>query len=223
MSLVGRPFRVASSAAEIAFVPNPATIDTNLTTYTFSSQSLGDAAADRKIVIGVAGYKNPAPSVSSMTVGGETASLVKALSGSSGEQRIELWQADVPTGTTGAIVVTWSGEIARCGIGVVRIVGAGTGPSAASDTASNAAASGANASVSLDVPENGVAVAAVMVGGNIRVSFSGLTEAYDENLEIQGHAGALDAFDTEQTGLTITATPASSTINTMVAAAWGPA
>ena len=200
-------------------------IDTgSATTYTFSSQALGAAASDRKIVVGAFAV-NAVKAVSSMTIGGVSATLVVASTNSGGEQ-IELWQADVPTGTTGDVVVTWAGSQLGCGIGVFRIVSAA---SAAHDTGSFATTG--TATDTLNIPANGVAVgvAGTNPNGIPTWTWTGLTEDYEEGGVIEpvngSHTGASDAFATTQTGLTISAAPTSAGVrgNVMAIASWGPA
>lgn len=220
------PYSSGSTGGGVAEVScTDDSIDTgSATTYTFSSQALGTAASDRKIVVGAFAV-NAVKAVSSMTIGGVSASLVVAKTNSGGEQ-IELWQAAVPTGTTGDVVVTWAGGQLGCGIGVFRIVGA---ESAAHDTGGSAAA-GAG-SDTLDIPANGVAVgvAGTNPNGIPTWTWTGLTEDYDAGGIITAsdgsHTGASDAFATTQTGLSITATATSYGVrgSVMAIASWGPA
>ena len=64
--------------------------------------------------------KDPASSnfdVNSMTVGGVSATRVADVTNSAEAQYVsELWRADVPSGTTGDIVVTWNSAMSQCGI-----------------------------------------------------------------------------------------------------------
>ena len=210
-----------SGVAEVSLTANA--IDaTSATVYTFSTQALGVAAADRIIVVG-AFSTNVARTISTITVGGVSATLTVAQSNGGGEQS-ELWQAAVPTGTTGDIVVTWSGGVVGMGIGVWRIVSAA---SAAHDTGGDANSN--PATDTLDIPASGVAigfVGAASTGGT--VTWTGLTERYDAlGVEAAGsgtHSGSSDAFDTLQTGLAISATLSNKIRNPpMAIASWGPA
>ena len=101
-------------------------------TVTFSAVSLGTASATRKIVVGVAAGGGNVDSITSVTVATISATLVIA-SGGGTSAYTELWQADVPTGTTGDIVVVSSGVDAkgRMGIGVYAVYDAA---SVANDT-----------------------------------------------------------------------------------------
>ena len=69
---------VPDPAATVSFQTS-AVDPVDATVFTFSSQAIGAAAADRKVVVCVTGIQgNSTGEVSSMTIGGEAASLVVA-------------------------------------------------------------------------------------------------------------------------------------------------
>jgi hypothetical protein len=110
--------------AEVAWLENRADV-TNLTTYSFSSVDFGSAQADRYIIVGI-GYgstTSDARSVSSVTIGGVSASQLTGYSGSNGAA---LWIAAVPTGTSGTVAITMSGTCANLGISAYRVAGLGS-------------------------------------------------------------------------------------------------
>lgn len=203
-----------SNQVTIAFTDS--SIDaSNASTYTFSSQALGTAAADRVIVVGLFG--DTARTVSSVTIGGVSASRVKRQLNTG--NFVELWQAAVPTGTTGDVVITFSGACSRSGVGVWALYGA-------NPTAHDTGASSANPGTdTLDVPALGVAIAYSAGSSIASWSWTGLTEKFDELLETDTyHAGASDAFSGTQTGMTVTATANTApTQPALVMASWGPA
>ena len=129
---------------------------TDSNTYTFTNRALGSAQADRRIIVGlcmrVAGTTT---TVSSVTVGGVSASSVIDVPNNGGGNTTlgALYIADVPSGTTGDVVVTFSGTVLRCGVNVWRMVGAASGT--ASSTGSTQLD---NTGVSVTVPANGSAV-----------------------------------------------------------------
>ncbi len=91
------------------------------TGFTFTGKAIGPAASDRYVFVGTMQHA-ATRTVSSMTVGGVSASLVVRQQG--GSITSELWMANVPTGTTATIVVTWSGSVDLfCGIGVWSATG----------------------------------------------------------------------------------------------------
>ena len=189
----------------------------NLTTYTFSSQSLGTAAASRQIVVGViASGAGPARTVSSLTIGGVSASLIKAQTGQS-EGNTEIWSAAVPSGTTGDVVVVLSSGWNRCGFGVWRMTGAST---SASDTGGSVANP---LNDSLDIPANGGAIGLSHNQLDATTDWTNLDEDYDEEVGASVYqSGASKTFAAAQSALSITAAAGSSSPQ-MALASWGPA
>ena len=96
----------------------------DLTTYTFSSQALGTADADRMIILGIGGNGVGTPTPSTVTVAGITPTLIAESedAGASGLTSY-MYYAMVPTGTTGDVVVTWSGAMLECGCAIWRVIG----------------------------------------------------------------------------------------------------
>lgn len=213
----------APNVAEVSFLGSVINIG-SATAYTFTAVTTGAAASDRKIVVS-AFSTNAAHAVSTITVAGVSATLVIAQTNALGDQ-IELWQADVPTGTSGDIVVTWAGAEVGMGIGVWRVVNAA---SAAYDTGGSA---GVNPGTdTLDIPANGVGIGAagVAAAGVPTWIWVGFTEDFDkggvESDPSGSHSGSSDAFAAAQTGLTISATPSTAVIRNppFAIASWGPA
>lgn len=188
---------------------------TNLTAYTFSSQSLGTAAVDRRIIIGVAGSGANAGAVSTLTVGGVSATNIIALENVDTET--EIWIADVPTETTGDVVVTFAAVKARCGIGVYRAIGSRSGAIATSSSTADPM------SASLLIPYDGIAVGVGMDQSTSTYTWTNLTERYDETVEgTISHTGSSLNSDITQT-LTITCNPSSAASQqAMVLASWEP-
>lgn len=187
---------------------------TDLTTYTFSSQALGTAAGNRKIVIAVSGGTS-ARTVSTLTVAGVSASLLVASLGA--EMAAELWIAEVPTGTTGDVVVTFSAANDRAGIGVFALYGAGL-------TVWDSFTSTANPPTgTIDCPIGGVIIGTVSTqseSGANTFSWSGLTEQYDATTENNSsHTGAFDLFAGGASNTTITITPSGAVLDAACAVA----
>jgi hypothetical protein len=93
---------------------------TTLTTYTFSGVSLGSTGSNRQIIVGISSSTGTAGrAISSVTVAGVSATSLVFLNRGGGDSRISaIWIANVPTDTSGDIVVTFSGSMGRCGITV---------------------------------------------------------------------------------------------------------
>lgn len=197
--------------------------DTPLTTYTFSSLSIGDAAANRKIVVCVDGVNVADGSVSSVTVGGNSASLVVAAptGGSVAKNRSEIWAVDVAAGTTADVVVTFSVAYFNCGVGVFRVIGAA---SSATDTGSSVAAP--TMTDTLNIPANGIAIGGARSTDAAPPTFTwvGIAENYDtDHAGTDGYTGASAEFESEQVGLNITCTSTGTIGQAMAIASWGTA
>lgn len=204
-----------------------ATNENDLTTYTFSGQSIGTAAADRIVVVGVHHNSGGDIDISSVTIGGNAATaIVTAKDLATNTTTAALYALLVPTGTTADIVVTLSAAGAvRAGIGVWNINGK-FDSIAAFHTAS--ATSGDPTSVSLNIPDQGcvIAVATQANAGTVTVTWSGTTERYDQVMGTADNTmtGASTAGPaTASSGTTISADWASApTRPALAAASWGP-
>lgn len=136
-------------------------IDTvDATTYTFSTVSLGDADAGRKILVPLYTLKaDPAATISSVTIGGVSAALVTGTNttvATGGASHLtEMWEAAVPTGTTGDIVITCSAQTVRMAGGVYRIV---SGTSSSGGATSGTSVQTLNTGSSLVIPTDGVGI-----------------------------------------------------------------
>lgn len=71
--------------------------------HTFSAVSLSTAASDRRVIVSVC--RNTATTVSSVTIAGISATAAVTTGGAG------IWIADVPTGTSGDIVVTFGSSV----------------------------------------------------------------------------------------------------------------
>ena len=127
--------------------------NTDLTTYTFSSQAFGAAHVSRIVAVLVASVKSGGgQTVSSMTIGGVSAAF--AAGQTNGEDRLELWWAAVPTGTSGDVAVTWSAGVACCSCSCYRVL-------YANSTMKDSLAVAANPSIgTLEVVAGGAVIAA---------------------------------------------------------------
>ncbi len=221
MSLVLIPqYRVArrSAAAPPAFSFLQATADTtDTTTYTFASQNLGAAASDRRIIVCVhTRWGAGTPTLTSVTVGGVTATISvnnSILTGGTQGNRAAIAIAEVPTGTAGNIVVTFSSTMVRCQIGVYRATGIAT---AASSTGSDVTAT---LSVTLTAPTDGFVIAAysdsppatATWSGGVSGDYSALVETF---LRVQAASAYLSGSVTIGTGV-------SAGTGVLVVASWG--
>lgn len=93
-------------------------------TYTFSSTSIGAASVSRLVVVtvGFCDRTGTGRTISSATIGGVTATINTQINdAASTAPGVAIIQAVVPTGTSGDIVINFSGSIHSCGIGVFAL------------------------------------------------------------------------------------------------------
>lgn len=219
-------FGVAASGAAASIALTDSTSDnTNLTTYTFSTRALGTAAANRYIIVGVGSSNlSTGTTISSVTVGGVSGSLVKRQTRNAGgvDYNSELWIAAVPTGTTGDVVVVCSTGNLRCAVGVWRAVDINP---TAFQTANSASASANPQSASLDIPANGCAVAyCALDASSSTTTWAGLTEDFDALYETVTNTGSSLNSAAGASALTVSATPSGGVLGaSMVCASFSSA
>lgn len=170
---------------DVSYVTTSAVDDTVNPTAEFLSLSLGAADANREIFVCIGTWDNTGPrDVSSVTVGGVSGSQVieYVLSGISeaGTAGFGMWKAAVPTGTTGDVVVTFSGSVARCVVSIYRVI---NGQVISTLAATGTGSSGID---TITLSQNVLAGDAVIGGGTVgqqqgdSVTWVGLTEDYDD-------------------------------------------
>jgi len=144
----------------------------SVTTSTVSGASLGAADAARRIIVAVGARAVSARSIDSITVGGVSATLYQ---GPAGGSCVGFGIAHVPTGTTGDVVVVFSGGIVARLIQVYRVIGApGT-------VATERYSGSANVDISANVGANGFAMAILAGAGNNTTDtiWTGITDNFD--------------------------------------------
>lgn len=206
-------------AASIALTAS-ASSGTDASSYTFSAQALGLAASDRKIVVALTHNANPRRSISSVSVGGVSASAVLVVPLASFAE-VALYIADVPTGTTGDVVVNLSGTTLQCAIAVYRVVGVLSSTAYATASQTPSAGSG-QVTTTLNVPAGGISIGATVTSDGSSWDWSaGLTEDSDQFPESQiAFSSASGAFGSAQTPLTVTATCGTGTRSGLAVASW---
>lgn len=175
--------------------------NTNASSYTFAAQNLGAAAADRHIIVAAVGGLS-AHTVSSITVGGVTATNVASVASTANTIRSTLQIAAVPTGTTGDVVVTLNTTIHDYAIGLYRATGlasAATDDSGTSGTGDPVSVSG------IDVQRNGFAIGAGGSSNILSTTWTELTEDFDQTLDVNQAFGS-SASKSYPSGGSITAT-----------------
>jgi hypothetical protein len=202
-------------------------VDTaNAAAYTFSSLSFGAADSNRVLIVSIGARRATDTSISSVTIGGVTATaIVTAENTGSGSDFAAIFAANVPTGTTGDVVVTFADACIRCVIGLHSTTDTG-GSVTAHDTSTDLTTT---PSTTIDVEEGGAVVAcswASLSAGSAAVSWTGVTEDYDTQPETasNGVSGGHDDELASETGRTITASQSGTVARAALAvASWSPA
>lgn len=223
MPLFNRRRSSSSSGVDVTFTES--VVDTtDASAFTYSAVALGDADTDRLIVVctGGTGTTVGNRNVSTLTIGGVSASLIVTLDHQASSIYVsEMWSAVVPTGTTGDIVVTWNNTMTMNGIGVYRVMGADTTPHATATDASDAS----GLTVDINVEAGGAIIGYSSVDNTGTFVWSGLTEDFDEAVEttLWFHSGAHDEFEDAVTPQTITVTDIGSSREGLIAVSFSPA
>jgi len=186
--ILNKRFALSATTEPVGGVPKILTFQESLvdpankTVYTFSGASIGAAASNRRVIVGVS-QGGGAPNVS-VTVGGISADLVvEAVSGLNGTA---IWIALVPSGTTADIVVTCGASANRLGIGVWSC----TGLSSNTPIDTDAVTGTRDADLSVSTAEGGFTIGATETRNNSfsAVTWTGLTERYDQWIESGGNS-----------------------------------
>jgi len=187
MSVLVNPFRFVSSPPVVTFRSSTSNASA-ASTYTFTAQAIGPAAADRYVYVATSGRiagTIPSFAVSSLTVGGISAAELVVVNGTANNTgSSSIWRALVPTGTTADIVVNYTGgSSVRCGI----VVWSGTGSSTVYATSTAGAGGTPGATLSLNVAANGAVLATGTSTSSDAHAWSGLTENADYQIGSAQH------------------------------------
>jgi hypothetical protein len=191
-----------------------------LSTYTFSGLSLGQEASNRRIIVALAG-QNQTRTVTSLTVAGVAATRIIGDNPiASGRATAQLWIADVPSGTTGNVVVTLSGgSWSGCAVGLYAAYDLTTNTPHDSKQATS---STTQASLNLAY-KSGFIIAVAAQAANAATSFtwSGLNEDFDLDMEPTNRPASGASLTTSTEGTqTITATTGGADSLCLVAASF---
>lgn len=223
LSLLSLRTRVAQAGLPYAFWKNTqptltftdsAIDNSGLTNYSFAATNLGTASVDRYIVVAVGVRHTTARTINTVTIAGITATTLVEISGV-GQQSCGLYIASVPTGTSGTVAFTLSGAASRAGIGVWAITNLVSATPSSTGTSTNTTTT----SASVNIPANGIVIAANYGVGSSSGTWTNVTEDFDNLLTGPNcFSGASDVFTTAQT-LSITRSQGSDTSTSHVVAA----
>jgi len=198
---------------------------TSTTTHSFASQSFGDAAGDRKILVAMNACRAPT-STTSCTIGGVSGTLIKTQGQSAGGV-VAFYLASVPTGTTGTVSCVFpTNTTGGAGIGVWRLTGTSSTATATAGAGYGEGVS-TNYSLSVNVDDGGVAIAASTAGNSAgtphTMVWTGVTENYDTQINTNDwHSGGSVFKETGATPLAIVGNPDSTPHRAGIACSFPP-
>lgn len=204
------------TAASVSYRANYSNTS-DLSTYTFTSCDIGTDTNRSIVVVAVHATRGSSFSVSSVTIGGVSATQVN----SSGSSLItSVWYAAGVTGTTGNIVVTMSGATTRCLIGVYALYNLRSNTPVDSDTTFSI--SGTSLSRTINTRLDGVIIGAGSSSSSGRTyTWTGATENYDTVIEAAASFSAASATTSSNSVTTVSYTIAGGAAGiTYVLASW---
>ena len=215
-------------AAGIAYVTTATDQSTSAaSSYTFSTVSIGAAASDR-FCIAIFQYEQELTrTVSSVTIGGVTATVNvgQGTSFGSGYSANTIACAAVPTGTTADFVITFSNTVDKCYLRALVFTGLSSATAYATYT-ENFSSSGTSNSLNLNTPANGLVVACQQLRSRTGedITWTGVTEVYDIDFaSADTLSGGYDLLTSAETPRTVTASWTNSNSNRGCAASFSPA
>ncbi|MDF2994686.1 MAG: hypothetical protein K0R27_323 [Xanthobacteraceae bacterium] len=153
----------------------------DLSTYIFSGQNFGAEASDRYLIASIISTDNPnARSFISCSIGGVAATKMLSLGeGAASSNVLGFYGALVPTGTSGAVSVTFNSTMQVCGLTLYRATGLRSLTPFDSDTVNTAATP---LTLTIDIPSGGMVLAAVWGAVDTRTTWTNATENDDANI-----------------------------------------
>lgn len=186
--------------------------------YTYNSVTFGTAFAGRFLIVAAsfANVSSAACSISSVTIGGISATKLAEQDIATTGDGVAFWGATVPTGTSGTVVVTCTGAGAGTGARGDIAVYAATVASTSPFSTNTAQVTGGTSSISATIScQAGGFVLGVVcgnsTGGRTYTWTGGYTKDYDQangGSVSTEFSGVSQEFGSAQSGVTVTATPA---------------
>lgn len=216
-------YKPSAAAAVFSLTNTDSGSDTsNSTTVNYGTKNFGAADPNRIIVVAIGARFVAGNSITSVTIGGVAATLVSGTTSASGTilGGTAIYQAAVPTGTSGAISATFSSAAVRSAISVYRLI---TNTPTAADGNNAATTSTAALSASVNVPSGGGGLAAVFYQTGT-VTFTWTNAVEDVDFATAVGTSSFTSAKLSGTGA-VTATSTASVggqQQTYSVAAWGP-
>lgn len=188
---------------------------------TFEDVSFGETNVARYIIVGVnLRMAATGQTISAMTIGGVSATAVATASHSAEGLISAVYYALVPSGVSGDVEITTSGNFQQLSIHVYRAVA----PSfAVHDFDDNEATTASAVAATLDVPANGIAIAAAATRLGASFTWSGATESctFVNDVDTTGQrSSALRIAAGAESGTSISVDPSSIDRVTIAAASF---
>ena len=185
---------------------------------TYSSLSFGAAASNRVMVVVIgARLTGSNNSVSSVTIGGVSATEAPSSLSQAAQVLTDIWYASVPSGATGNVNIVFAGATVATAVQIYSV-----NTSTPAPTSSSAGVSGVLTSISttITVPTNGVGVVGFTDQGPSSPALTNAT--LDNNGAMTGGRALLSGHTTSTGSVSPGGTNASGTSLSLSAAAWGP-
>lgn len=188
---------ITSAAATITYAGFGASTD-NTDTFSYPGVSLGTAAFDRVILVGIAGRSASTRTLTSVTVAGVAAT--ELLDYNVSTSNCGFYAVAIPTGTSGTIDVVFSGQMVRAGVVVwaIRNLHSLTPVHTRTGTATG----------NLNVQQDGVAAGTYYNSSTANQTWTGLTKDVQYSLvdNIDGNGGGASAVTTVTETRTVSVT-----------------
>ena len=223
MSLIKQPFGFGAGKATLEFTTSTYNAS-SLSTYTFSSQAIGTAAADRQIIVAICGFRSgTGDTVNSVTVGGE-ATVQAVIENAQTQVATAIHFGTLTTGTTADIVVNWSvAQTNGCSISLYKATGMDT---SVDDSGSDKFGAETVLTTNLNIPTGGVAVAQVGENSNPLRSTSWGSDFTEDGDDVWNTYYSYYTASSDEAGAAVTSECTfSGSVNngSMSVASWGPA
>jgi hypothetical protein len=193
----------------------------NLSTYTFTSASIGTASLNRLVVVAVGNQSSSGGvTLNSVTIGGINATKARSdASANSGvTSTTEIWYAIVPTGTTATIVCTYSATCVRCCIVIWALYNLQSPtPFATGGVSGN---NGTTNTASINIPVKGIAIAFSRHDSVTTGTYTNITENADFQFDGDTALAGSGFFLTGDSARSITTTYGASNYTCLTLASW---
>lgn len=213
--ILSHALRAASVKPSITY-NGTANNGTDLTTYTFTGVSIGTAATNRLVYVAVTFVAANARRISSATIGGISATIVDFAAQGNGTFFI---YANVPTGTTATVAITFDAVCIRCLIGSYSMFNLKSLVPIATAFATTWSAGSISASV--NAPADGIVIAGVNNSTNSNaVSWTNVTSRYSAVLDGAFLSAGASTQVTTGGSVTVTATATSAATGRFAVYVW---